>query len=114
MRPPCCLHLPTGDQALHPILADGFQHDEALFLSIVLGLLQQVLVQERGDCIQDPFCAPIQRRAEVLDCFQGTAAHEDREPPEEALFLGTQQVIAPDDGIAQRLLTSWSILCAAG
>src|SRR6266699_1834192 len=102
------LHFPAHGERLSPILADGLQHHEAGLLS--LGLLQQVLVQKRGDSIQDPFRSLIKRRAEGLDSLQGTTADEDREPPEETLFLGTQEVIAPGDGVAQGLLPGWSIL----
>src|SRR6266516_1524179 len=108
------LPLPGYLERFQPILADGFQHHQVWFLSLLFDLVQQVLVQERGDCIQDPFRSPIQRYADGLDRFQGAATYEDREPPEEALFLGTQEIIAPGDSVAQGLLAGWSILCAAG
>ena len=64
LLPPCCLELrflrksqvigsvstasdlrlPTGIQALQPIFADRFQHVQAWLIALLLGLVQQVLV----------------------------------------------------------------------
>ncbi len=43
-----------------------------------------------------------------------TASHKDGEPAEEALLLFCQQVIAPLEGVAQRLLAGGQIACATG
>ena len=42
--------------------------------------------------------------------FKGAAAHKDGEPAEEALFLCRQQVVAPLQGVAQRLLAGGQVL----
>ncbi len=114
------MRLPNGcqfaalSQGFQSILADRLQHDEEWLPFLPLSLLQQVLVQERGDFIQGPFRSPIKPSADGLDCFQGAATDEDRDLPEEALFLGAQEIIAPGDGVAQGLLPGWGILCSTG
>ena len=35
--------------------------------------------------------------------------YEDRESSKEALFLGIEQVIAPRDGVTERLVSRWHI-----
>src|SRR5207247_8669548 len=52
MRLPSGLQLPMCDESLHPVLADRLQHPQAWLLSLLLGLLQQALVDERGDPVQ--------------------------------------------------------------
>jgi hypothetical protein len=49
-----------------------------------------------------------------LNCLQRTAAHEDGEPPEEPLLLLAEQLIAPLDRVAQRLLSRRQIARASG
>ena len=47
-----------------------------------------------------------------LDGFECTATDEDREAPEEALLLFIQEIVAPLDGVAQRLLAGGQVLCS--
>ena len=53
-------------------------------------------------------------RCDGLRGLQREAADEDREPAEEALLLGCQQVVAPGDGIAHRLLPRRQVARASG
>src|ERR1700694_2947844 len=93
-------HFATGSESLQPIFAHRLQHQEAWYLPFLLRLPQQTLIEERGHALQDCFRSIIQSRAEGLDGFQGAATNEDGQPPEEALFLGSEQVVAPGDGMA--------------
>jgi len=63
------LQLPTALQALQPILLERLQQHEARFLSLLPYLLQQALVQERGDSIQHPSCSIVTLTAHRLDRF---------------------------------------------
>ena len=89
MSLPRGLHLPIGGQTLQPILADRLQYHQALLPAVLLSLLQQALVHERGDCIQYLlYSIAIARHcADCLRCFQSTATDKDGEPPEEPLLF---------------------------
>ncbi len=49
-----------------------------------------------------------------LGSLEGAAANEDGEPAEEALFRFCQQVVAPLQRVAQRLLAHGQVACATG
>ena len=76
---------------------------------VLFGPLEQVFVQQRGHPVQHPCALPTKRTRKLLDSFQGSATHEDREQAEEALFLFGEQLVAPRDRIAQGVLASRQI-----
>src|SRR5262249_11081020 len=87
---------------------DRLQHREAGLLSticLVLALLQEALIYQRGYSIERLHCHTIKRGVQRFCCLHRAAAYEDRKSPEQALLLLTQQVITPLNGIAQCLLS---------
>src|ERR1051326_2866600 len=101
MSLPGSLHFAARGQAFQSVLSNSFQHHEAWFAPLVLDLLQQTLVDERGYSIEDlrRTVITVKSCANGLARLQGAAADADGESPEETLFLGAQQVIAPLNGI---------------
>src|SRR5262249_48118145 len=117
----CRFQLAVCLQAFQPVLPDGFEHQQAWLLTLLLCLLHQALVDER--------CHPLEQLWERLsifitsmggglddggESFQPAAANEDREVTKEALLLSAQQVITPLDSIAQRPLAHGQIAWAPG
>src|ERR1700730_2865998 len=95
MRPPDAFHFPSRGQDLQPILADDRQHQQAWFLSLLVHLAQQALVDERRHPVQH-VCWPLtQSSIDPLHRFQCAAADKDGETPEESLLPGIKQIIAP-------------------
>src|SRR6266702_1814356 len=99
-------HLPARRENLQPILADRLQHQEAWLLAFLLGLLQQALVEKRSNALPylPCFTTIFTCSADCLYRLQSTTTNEDGEPPEESLLRGIEQVIAPCNRVAQRLL----------
>src|SRR6266851_5254876 len=110
MRLPSALHFSTRSQNLQPILSDRRQHQQAWFLPLLFHLAQQAFVHERRHPVQHSCWHLTESSRETLHRFQGTAADKDREPPEEALLLGIEQIIAPRQRVAQGLLPDRGIL----
>ena len=93
--------LAGGDQPVPRVLADRFQHHKARF-AVGLGLLHQALADQRFHGLENT-----QRGFDIADCvyrFQGAASDKHGEPPEQFLLVGGEQVMAPIDRPAQRLL----------
>ena len=112
MRLACRFRFPGLRQALLPILADRLEQDEAgFFLPLLHCLVHQVLVEEGGHALQHVHRLITERLADGLDRFQRKAADEGGELLEETLFLRRQQVVAPGNRVAQRLLPCWRIAC---
>src|SRR6266566_8965791 len=107
------LQLLTRGESLQPVLADRLEHQQPWFLPLLLGLLHQVFVDERGDPVQHVCHSIADSTGYRSYRLQGTPTDEDREAPEEPLLLRTQQIITPLNRIAQRLLPRWHILCSA-
>ena len=97
-------------QAFQPILPKGLQHAEARLPCLGPALLQQAFVKKPAHAFQHLSYHIRERSANRLFRLQGTASDEDAETAEEALLLGGEQVVAPLDGIAQRLLAGGRIL----
>src|SRR5215469_17995210 len=114
MRLPGGFCLSTGAQGFPSILTDRLQYHEAWFLSLLSRLQQQVLTQEGSQPVHHRWQHVPKCGRDGLGCRERTATHEDREVPEEALFVWSQQVVAPLDRLAQGLLPCWHITCAAG
>src|SRR2546425_6457328 len=96
--------LPARRENLQPILADRLQHQEAWLLAFLLDLLQQALVDKRGDCIQDWLHLIARHAAHRLDGLERATTGKDREPPEKPLLVGIEEVVAPGNSIAEGLL----------
>src|SRR6266567_3556009 len=100
------LQLPSFGKQLQPILPQGLQHQEARLLCLLLALLDEAVIQQRGEGVQDVWAPSARPLAKRLGCRKLPAARKDREPPEERLLLGRKQVVAPLERLAQRLLAS--------
>src|SRR5215469_13893540 len=114
MRLPGGFCLSTGAQGFPSILTDRLQYHEAWFLSLLSRLQQQVLTQEGSQPVHHRWQHVPKCGRDGLGCRERTATHEDREAPEEALFVWREQVVAPLDGTAQGLLPSRYIPSRAG
>ena len=100
-------------EAFQCVFADGAEHQEAGLAIARRHLAQQALLDERTEAIEqvDVQLVP---RAHLLDGVQSGAAQEDGEAPEERPFVIGQQLVAPVDRSAQRLLPLRAIAAAAG
>src|SRR5215469_2425316 len=96
--------LSTCGQAFQPILSDRLEHYEVWLLAFLLRLLQQILVDKRNYPVEHIHRLIIERLPEGFYCFEYAATDEHCEPSKEALFQGTQQVIAPLNGVTEGLL----------
>src|SRR5260370_7762890 len=105
------LRLPGCLERLSPIFGDGLQHHETRLFCFLLGLPQQTFVDEGGHSIQhrDGRRLGVHSSTDRLDGLEGAATDKDGEPPEEPLLIGVEQLIAPLDGPAQRLLPRWCV-----
>ena len=79
------LHLSAGLQAFQPVLADGLQHSEARLFSLLLCLLQEAFIHQRGDHVQHVRLV-LAAKTGGFRRLQGTAANEDRESLKEPLL----------------------------
>ena len=111
--------LSTGRQLLCGILPDRLQQREARLSTCALLRLHQALVQQVCQLLQHRSIVGLRRGrclesledADRLHCFQRETAGEDREAPEQLLFACLQQVVAPGNRVAQRLLALWQVSC---
>ena len=81
------LQLSSGGKHLQRKLAQGLQHQETWLLCLLLTLVDEAVIQQRGQRVQDvrvPSACPLAKR---LGSLHRPAAHKDREPPEERLLL---------------------------
>ncbi|HEX9133940.1 MAG TPA: hypothetical protein VF844_16735, partial [Ktedonobacteraceae bacterium] len=107
-----CLHgrlLTACCEMLAGILADRLQHAEARLSTRALLGVHQALVQELCHLLEGRSLlltphAGSSREADRLHPLQGEPTHKDREASEELLFACLQEVVAPGNGVAQRLL----------
>ena len=58
--------------------------------------------------------ARVLNRANGLRCLQCEATEEDRQVTEQGLFVRSQQLVAPGDGISERALTGREIAGTVG
>src|SRR5207247_7163545 len=89
-------------------LADGLQHDQPRLVEIGLAP-QQALVRElfkTGDHIGSALFGPAADRLRLLE---SSAASKHREPGQQALQSGIEQLIAPRDRAGERLLATREI-----
>ena len=86
MSLPGDLHLSGSFEHLQPILPDRLKHHQAWLLVLLLGLLHQALVDERGYPIERLPPLNTQRFTDCLYCFQCATPDEDGESQEESLL----------------------------
>jgi hypothetical protein len=105
------LSLAARLQALCGVLPDRLKHQKArLLVPPTCGDLrsrhQQAVVHQRGQRLKHfPLFWNIRAGAAHRLCrFEGTATSEDGEAPEEGLLTSIEEVVAPRDSVAQRLL----------
>jgi len=98
-------------EALRGVLSDRLQHHKARFLVLPAygsfgSRRQQAVVHQRRQPLQDvPLFGPIRAGAtNRLRRLQGKAAGEDGETTEQCLLTGIEEVVAPRDRVAQRVL----------
>src|SRR5215471_1677639 len=104
MSLPRGLQLSTRGELLQSKLADRLQHHEAGFFTLLSCLLEQILVNEGGHFVHYQWhCAPMYS-TDRFCCRKRAATDEDREQTEEPLFICSEQIMTPLDGIAQGLL----------
>src|SRR5579864_1690404 len=112
MRSPGGFFFPPGCEYLQTILTDRFQHQEARLLTFfpcLLHAFQQTLVNERGYAVQYLSLPVVRHSTDGFCCLEGVATNKDGEHPEDPLFPGIEQLIAPLDGVTQGLLSCWHI-----
>ena len=90
-------------QHLRGVLADGLQHREARFVGRLVET-DEALVEELADELDDVAADLVRRPAHRLGHLQVEAAAEHRQPVDEPPCPVVQQVVAPGDRAAQRLL----------
>src|SRR5215813_9598411 len=100
MRSPCGFQFSLSLETFPPKLAEYFEHDKPGLATFPLRLLDQVLVEQGCSTLKHRGSLIAARLAHRFGSFKRAAAHEDREPAEEALFLPTQQVVAPLQRVA--------------
>src|SRR5438552_8028057 len=101
-----------GGELFRGVLADRLEHREARLRGDALALSQQALVDERADAVED--VTRLVRAARCLDRLEARAADEHAEAREEHPVGLVEEVVAPADGAAQRLLAGRQVLRAAG
>ena len=114
MRLPHERLLAAFDELLACELANRLHHPHAGFPVGLLAQLQQALVHQRVDAVEDVDAEILLRVGDRLGRLERAAADKDRQSAEEALFGLTEQVVAPRNRAAQRLLSSGQIPGAAG
>src|SRR5438105_13721964 len=117
MSPSCRGLLTAGDQALECVFADCLEHPEPHIIQATATrcalLSQQTLVDQRLDSREwfESKCAIW--IANVGDRIQRKPADKNRKLAEQHLLCARQQVMAPIDRTAQRLLACWLVARAA-
>ena len=106
--------LPAGLEFFQSVLANCFQHHEARFALRLLDLLHQALVHHGCHAVEQIQIEIALGVANGFHAFQSASAHEHRQSSEKLLLGGTQQVVAPIHGGAQRLLPLRQVARAAG
>src|SRR5262245_59040885 len=113
MPPSRLLRLPADLKPLQRVLADGLQHHEARLPVCIVTLIQQALVEQRLKTIQYVEREIALRIAVGLGGLKRVSPDKDRKPAEQRLFSRLEQLIAPIDRGAQRLLVGGQVACAA-
>ena len=88
----------------HAVFADRLQHRETWLAVGAVHPANQALVDQRSHPVEDIALPVLGSGRHCRGRFQGKAADEDRQRPEEAPVLHGEKVIAPGDGVAHRAL----------
>src|SRR5579883_603776 len=99
-------------QTFQTKLADRLQHLEARLLVFLLPPLKQTLVEQRSDAVENLGWLIIKLGIDSFHSFKRAAAIEDAQALEKYLLLDCEQVIAPLDGSAQRLMALGCVTAA--
>ena len=70
-------------QACQSILAHRFQQDKSWLLTLLIGLVQQAVIEQRANSTQRVTSRVSPTATDLLDCFEGAAANKDSKMPEE-------------------------------
>ena len=95
--------LAAGRQHLGGVLADRVEHHVALLVRALFDA-EQALVDERRDTVEDVDADLARRAADAVGHIQLAAADEHGQAVEQPAGAGFEQVVAPRDRPAQRLL----------
>jgi hypothetical protein len=101
-------------ESLEGELADRGQAAEPRLASAGLGAQDEALVDQGGQGIEDLDAERAIGIADRLGRLQRPAAHEHGQAPEQRLLGRREQVVAPGDGAAQRLVARRHVTCPAG
>ena len=102
MGTPEAVGVPRLSEPLERVLPDRLQHPVALVVEA-----KQALVHERLQPIEVGTC-------DLRGGLERTAAGEDGQGPEQPLFLGREQLVAPADRRAQSALALRCVTGSAG
>ena len=102
------------EQPLPAVLAERLEHDEARLAVLGRPLHEQAVVHERGDAVQDVDAQVLAGIADGLRGLERAASGEHRQAAKELLLGRRQQVVAPLDRLAQRLLAFRQVARPAG
>ncbi len=97
-------------QALRGVIADRLQHEEPRLAVIRLDLPHEALVHERSHAVEG---VEVAAGGDRLRRLEREPAAEHREPAEEPLLGFVEQVVAPGDRAAERLLALREVARAA-
>ena len=106
--------LAARHQSFERVLPDRLHHRQTGLAVGMLAQLQQALVDQRFDAVDDVDTQILFRVGHGLGGLERAAADEDRQAAEQPLFGLAEQVVAPGNRRAQRLLTRRQIPRAAG
>jgi hypothetical protein len=104
----------TDLELFQSVLANRLQHHKAGFTPAWLDLLRKTFIDHGCHAIEQIQIKIASGIAHGFRAFQRASAHEHRESPEKLLLGGSQQIVAPVNGGAQRLLPLRHVARAAG
>src|SRR2546429_6285263 len=73
------LQLSSDGKHLQRKLAQGLQHQKTRLLCLLLALVDEAVIQQRGERVQDVWAGCACPLAKRLGSLHGPAAHKDRE-----------------------------------
>jgi hypothetical protein len=110
----CRCKLACLEKLLLSEFSDRFEQEQARERIRRPGLPRKPVLDEGSHGFQRFEWVQIERLPERLRRFEGKSTVEDRHPAKDALLGGAQQIVAPSDGLAHRLLPWGAVAVAAG
>ena len=101
------VELALGEQLVVREVRNGLQQRNTQLASVILGGAHHAEVDERGDGVERVEAALVELR-HGGDPFEVGPASEHAEPSEHDALVGSEQVVAPGDGVAEALLAGRS------